>query len=334
MNCSLQSLLFVAVAVTIDTAGSAQDLRKALADADLVVVGRQVGQSPVADGVVRHRIQIIEGIRGRDRENEKLEVLDWTGLSLHNRPVARQSRLYCLVEARTAAEQLGLPAADGPFYKMVGWAGSNPLIGRDLDQDATVLFARVLAAAEAGVAPAVTATALASAALSDDVVIRIEATRLLSERPSLRTRLAATEWSSLMTRTAGETDDVAYKIALAELCAEQRMGGLVDALIIGLGSVQDPNYAQAVGRLAAHLRGDKAALPILRRMQTHNEPSERAALLLALGATRTAAALDALLRIKRTTTDDEAVDAALRVHRSRRALRAVSGKKPEDKQPD
>ena len=130
-----------------------------------------------------------------------------------------------------------------------------------------------------------------------------------------------------MTRTAGETENIAYKIVLAELCAEQRLNGLVDALIVGINSVKDPDYARAVGRLIAHLRGDDAAEPILRRLQTHNDPAERPALLMALGSTRTARALDALLQIKRSTTDDAAVDAALRAHRSRQAKEAVSRKK-------
>ena len=327
MNCLTHTLSFVTVATLVASTATAQDLRKGLADADLVVVGRDVGNTKVADGVVSHRIQIIEGIRGRNSNKKAVTVLDWTKVSLHNRPTLRQSRLYCLVDASRAAQQLELSEEQGPYYKMVGWPGSNPLIGRNLEDDATVRFARTLAAAEAGASPAVTAASVARAALSENRKIRIEAARLLSESPILRARLSATDWSHLMTRTAGETEDVSYKIVLAELCVEQRLNGVADALLVGINSVKSPEYARAVGRLIAHLRGEDAAEPILRRLQTHNDPAERPALLLALGATRTAVALDALLQIKRSTTDDAAVDAALRAHRSRKAREAVSRKK-------
>lgn len=327
MNSLTYTLSFVAVAMATASTAAAQELRKGLADADLVVVGREVSQTTIAEGLLSHRIQIIEGIRGRNSDKKAITVLDWTRLSLHNRPTVRQSRLYCLVDASHTAKQLELSPDDGPYYKMVGWAGSNPLIGRDLERDATARFARTLAAAEAGTSSAVTAASIAQAALSSDKKIRVEAAKLLTERPFLRARLSATDWSRLMTRTAGETENIAYKIVLAELCAEQRLNGLVDALIVGINSVKDPDYARAVGRLIAHLRGDDAAEPILRRLQTHNDPAERPALLMALGSTRTARALDALLQIKRSTTDDAAVDAALRAHRSRQAKEAVSRKK-------
>lgn len=311
----------------------AQDLRKALADADLVVIGRQVGKRPAGDAVVLHRLQVVDGVRGHDRELPAVTVLDWPELSLHNRPQPRQQRLYCLADASATAARLGLPAAEGPFYKMVGWPGSNPLVGADLDRDPAVRLARLMAAADAGAPATATAAGLLDLALGDDAAIRLEAVRLLAERPHLRAHLSAVQWSALLARACGETADVDYKIALAELCAEQQLDGVAEALIVGLGSVPDPRYARAVGRLAAALHGDEAVRPLLARLQRHGEAEHRAALLLAIGATRTAPALDALLQLKRTTRDDAAIDAALREHRSRKALEAVlEGERGRDRE--
>jgi hypothetical protein len=302
-------------------AAPAQELRKALQDADLVVVARQVGKSEANPELTLHRLQVLQGVRGLPAGVTTVTVLDWPNLSLHNRPVPRQSRLYCLVAA--AATQLGLPADGGPYYKMVGWAGSNPLVAADANADPVLRFARALAAAETGTDPATTAGSIVDVALGDERALRTEATQLLAERPDLRARLSPLQWSRFLSRTAAETLDIEYKVALAELCAEQRLAGVVDALIVGLGQVRDVNYARTVGRLAAHLQGEAAAVPLLARLQSCHSAEERAALLLSLGATRTDSALTALLQFKQAAAKDAAVDAALLEHRSRRAREAV-----------
>lgn len=301
----------------------AQELRRGLVDADAVLVARQVGKTPHDDEVTLHRLQVVLDVRGGNAATA-VTVLDWPKLSVHQRPTPRQSRLYCLQDATTTANRLGLPADQGPYYKMVGWPGSNPLIGANLDGDATVRFARLLAASEAGAAPDVTASGLLTTALTADASTRLEATKFLAERADLRSKLGGVQWSQLLARAAGEVDDIPYKIALAELCSAQRLDGVFDALTVSLGQVVAPEYARAVGRIGKFLHGEDAATRLNARLQQAGQAADRAALLLALGATDTATALETLLRMDRK---DAAVEAALREHHSPRAREAVGAKK-------
>jgi hypothetical protein len=299
----------------------AQELRKALVDADAVVVARQVGKTPHDDDVTLHRLQVVLDVRGAGGATA-VTVLDWPKLSLHHRPTPRQSRLYCLQDASSHATRLGLPAANGPYFRMVAWPGSNPLVGAEPAIDPAVRFAQVLAANVTGTAPAGdTALALCTTVLQGEPALRLEAARYLAERPDLRARLGALQWSQLVARAAGELDDVPFKIALAELCAEQRLDGVFDALVVALGQVTDAEYARTVGRLGTLLHGEDAAARLQDRLRQAGQPATRAALLLALGATNTQGALDALLRMDRA---DAAVDAALREHRSPRAKAATA----------
>jgi hypothetical protein len=325
MQHAPRTLLCLSLALGLGLAApaDAQDLRRGLAAADCVVVARQVGKKPHGDDVVLHRLQVMRDVRGADG-HAAVTVLDWPNLSLHQRPMPRQSRLYCLENASVTAERLGLPASDGPYYRMSGWPGSNPLVGQDLEQDAIVRFATVLAASESGASPADTAAELCAMALRPDRVVRAEATRYLTERGDLRAKLGGLQWQQLVARATAEADDVDYKIALAELCAEQRIYGLVEALAVSLGPVDDPDFARCVGRIGKVLHGEAATEVLARRLRTVGQPKDRAMLLLAIGATNTDSALDALLRLD---ARDEAVEAALREHRSPTAKEAVLKKK-------
>ncbi len=304
----------------------AQDLRHGLIDADVVVVGRQVGKTSHDEQLELHRVQVLNDIRGADG-NPAVTVLDWPKLGLHQRPQPRQSRLYCLQDASAVATRLGLPVANGPYYKMVGWAGSSPLIGADLDQDATVQFARLLARSDAGSRPADTAAELCRIAFAGAPAVRSEAAKLLTERGDLRAMLTSLQWSQLMTSAGGEIDDVPHKIALAELCGEQRLDGLLDTLAVSLGQVTDPEYARTVGRIGKALHGEEATQKLQQRLQQLGEPKARAVVLLAIGATNTESALEALLRLNGGETKDAAVEAALKEHRSPRAKEAVARRK-------
>ena len=301
----------------------AQDLRRGLVDADVVIVGRQVGKTAHDEDVELHRVQVLHDIRGA-AGNTAVTVFDWPKLSLHLRPVPRQSRLYCLVDASAIATRLGLPAKDGPYYKMVGWPGSNPLIGAEIANDPNVRFARLLAGSESGTPPTDTASALCTMALQAEAGLRTEAVRFLTERPDLQAKLDQLQWSKLVTRATGEVEDVGHKIALAELCAEQKFEGLLDALAVSLGQVTDPEYARAVGRIGKLLHGEAATAKLEERLRMAGQPQDRAALLLAIGATNTASALETLLRLD---PKDPAVNAALNEHRSPRAKEAAAKRK-------
>ncbi|HEU4419389.1 MAG TPA: hypothetical protein VFT55_10650 [Planctomycetota bacterium] len=301
----------------------AQDLRRGLVDADVVIVGRQVGKTRHDEDVELHRVQILHDVRG-GASHTAITVFDWPKLSLHLRPVPRQSRLYCLVDASAIATRLGLPDANGPYYKMVGWPGSNPLVGAEVASDPNVRFARLLAGSETGTPPADTASALCTMALQAEAGLRTEAVRFLVERPDLQAKLDQVQWSKLVTRASGEVEDVAHKIALAELCAEQRFEGLLEALAVSLGQVTDPEYARAVGRIGKLLHGEAATAKLEERLRNAGQPQDRRALLLAIGATNTASALETLLRMD---AKDPAVNAALNEHRSPRAKEAAAKRK-------
>lgn len=318
-----RAFLFLCATLATTALAVGQDLRRGLVDADAVVVGRVVGKQPFDENVVLHRLQIVREVRGAGGASA-VTVLDWPGLSLHNRPMPRQSRLYCLEDASQQATRLGLPADQGPYFKMVGWSGTNPLVGQDLDHDPAVAFATLLAKSEAGAPPAETAAALQDLALHGAPAIRAEAARYLTERPLLRARLGDVHWSQLLSRTAGELEDIDYKIALAELCAEQHIDGLVDALALSLGPIADAEYARTVGRIARLLHGEGATVRLQERLR-QSPPEHRAAVLLAIGATDTESALVALLQL-RELGKDAAIDAALREHRSPRAKEAVARK--------
>jgi hypothetical protein len=300
-----------------------QELRRGLTDADAVVVGRQIGKRSHSDQVDLHRVQVVLDVRGAGA-NTAVIVLDWPNLSLHQRPFPRQSRLYCLQDAAVTAAKLGLPAAEGPYYRMVGWAGSNPLVGADVAADPHVQFAQILARSEAGARPGDTAAALCETALRGAAGVRTEAARLLAERPDLRAQLVPAQWSGLVTRAGGEIDDVPHKIALAELCAEQRLEGLVESLVTSLGPVKDPEYARTVGRIAAFLHGEQATVRLEARLRQLRDPGDRAMTLLAIGASNTESAYEALRRLADTSGEDAAVDAALAEHRTTKARAAAA----------
>ncbi len=328
------TLSLLIAASTLAPAAAAQDLRRALVAADLVAVARQIGKTAFSDDIDLHHLQLVDVLRAPAAAPTTVTVLDWPKLSLHNRPSPRQGRLYCLHDATREARRLGLPDAGGPYYRMNAQSGTNPLVGADLGQDPVIQFARVLTAAERGAAPATTAAALVATALGAEPVTRLEATRHLAEQPLLRRNLVPVQWSRLLARATAETDAIDYKIALVELCAEQRLDGVVDAVILGLGSVHDIAFVRTAGRVCAALRGDDAAQLLLQRMQSIADQDTRNALLLAIGATQTGPALDALLRIKESGSVNASVaavvDAALTEHGSQRAKDAIlHGRKDE-----
>jgi hypothetical protein len=313
---------FVTVLLAAMTPAFAQDLRRGIVDADLVAVARQTGVENANPDLELHRLQIVAGVRGVPAGVTAVTVLDWPKNSQHNRP-SPQTRLYCLQDGTAAARRAGLPEAGGPYFRMVGWAGSNPAVGADVEADPAVQFARLLAAAENGADANKTAQSLADLAVRGAPGLRTEAARLLAERPDLRSRLTAVHWSSLLTAVSGEVDDVGHKIALAELCGEQRLPGLADALVVGAVGVHQPDWLRAAGRLLANLRGEDATPRLVARLQLARAPADRAALLFVLGATRTDSALDALLEMRHAVGADQALDAALAEHKSRRAREAL-----------
>jgi hypothetical protein len=302
---------------------TSQNLRKGLVRADAVIVARQVGKKAHSDQISLHRLQVIQNVRGAP-EAKSVTVIDWPKLSLHQRPMPRQSRLYCLQDASVVATRMGLPANAGPYFKMVGWTGSNPLISKDLEKDPVMRFARVLADSEKGTSPNVTASTLARMAINSAPAVRTEIARFLAERSDLRGKLSSVHWTQLIARATGEMEDIEYKIALAELCAAQRLEGFLEALAVSLGPVEDVRFARCVGRIGKALHGEDATTKLVDRLKYAGQAQDRKMLLLAIGATNTKSALDALLRMD---SKDAAVNAALNEHHSPRAKAAVTRRK-------
>src|SRR5690606_17472451 len=231
-------------------------------------------------------------------------------------------RLFCLVPDTT----LELPARHAPYARPTGYHGDAPAVTDDPASRTTLRFARALAAARAGAEPGETTAELLDVVAHGTGSARVEAVEVLRESPELRAQLAPPALDALLQRAAGETDDVPLKVALASLCAEAGVEGTVPVLCASLAEVSDPRFAKALGRSARHLHGEDAAEALEPALGSPGDPA-RAAALLALGATRTAAALDRLLELRRSTPEDvPAVDAALRAHGSRRARAALSEK--------
>lgn len=325
--------LLLAFLLVATTTARAQELRFAALDADFVAVARQIGAREEGEHLEVHTLQIVRAVRGGPATAPTtVTVIDYTDVRLHFRPTPRQSRLYCLHDATKAAVSLHkLDAAKGPYFTMSQRAGSNPLVGADLDADPTLRFCKLLLQAEGGEHASEVAQSLVDTAMSTHAETRIEAARLLAERPLTAARVAELQWGEMLARTTAETEDVDYKLALFELCATRRMPGLVEAMLVSLDKTRTPQFARAVGRLCVALRGEEAAQPILERLSGNAEPELRATLLLALGATRTEKARDALIRFKQADASDPSIDAALREHSGKSADEA-SGKRGEQKQ--
>ena len=215
---------------------------------------------------------------------------------------------------------------------MTGFAGDNPTVDLAADPvDSTLRFVRLLADAERGMAPRTACTTLVELALGDHGPIRTEAVQLLRERAVVRSALSAPERSALLSRAVGESENARLKDALASLCAELRMPGVIDALCMSIENEPDAAFAKTVGRLTKFVHGE-GAVDVLRPQILRTRRAEvRDTLLLALGATGTEGALDALLNYRRVNGASRAIDAALEAHGTRRALAAVARKK--QKQP-
>ena len=346
MRNDLLRPLLAASVVLLAAAAPAQELRRAALEADFVAVARHQSQREHEGSYAFHTLQIERAIQGAsDKPPTRVVVIDYLDVRRAMRPGDAKKRegqapsplqLYCLQDASREAKALALPAADGPYFTMSQRAGSNPIVSDDLDADPTLRFCSLLFASEAGRAPQETASQLVAFALQDHAATRIEAAKLLTERPLVAARVTDLQWGDLLARTSAETADAEYKLALFELCATRRMPGLVDAMMVSLDKERSPRFARAVGALCAATLGDDAARPMIERLRNTAEPEARKSLLLALGATKCKQALEALLKLKQVAGSDPAIEAALREHARTEAddaKDAESDKKPIAPQP-
>ncbi|MCA8957271.1 MAG: hypothetical protein KDC87_14440 [Planctomycetes bacterium] len=302
----------------------AQQLRRAVAAADVLLIGKVVRVIPAKDHVL-YKIDIEEVLRGTvgNSATKSLGVVSTKRVSEHNKPVPAKRMLLCLHDIRAAAQQLGLPEAFGPYFKMSGHPGSAVVL--DGDRDPRLTFTRTLVASQQGKSPRAIAEELFAVALKGDPRVRIEAAQTLAERSVLAGYLTQIHLSGLLSRAAGETDDIPYKIALATVCAERKEPALIPTLCISAEHVGDEAFLKALGRFARFIHREDAAQALQPHIaRAKGKTKDR--LILALGATSTEAALSTLLDMQKTSDHRAAVEAALRIHGSPRATAAVAKK--------
>jgi len=312
----------LAIASTLVASAPGQQLRRAVASADLVVVGKaEVTMSPDED-VILYQLRIARTLKGD--APAQVTVVHSTGLSLHNRPVEDTQRLFCLHDYSAAARKAGLPPAQAPYFKMSGYAGSNPMVAaNDPADDPAVQFAQIVLDSENGTSAHKVLPRLLTLVFNGTSPINTESVNYIREREVLRDAIDPLGQSQLLSRAVGESDDVQLKIALAQLCGECRMDGLVEALCQSMDAMHDREFAATVGRIASYLHGERAAKVLAPFIDRARGTELRGNLLVALGATSTEAALDALLRLRSKDPGNEYIEAALRLHGSKRAIEAI-----------
>ncbi len=301
----------------------AQNLRRAVGGAKAVVVATDIAVQPLGKHYILHRLKVQSVLKGD--VPDVVSVLEPKGVAVHQRPTPAQQRLYCLLPLKIDLNEAKIPSSFAPYYKMSGYEGSNPLVD-DPNSEPACELARIVIDSEAGTGPRDINARLLKITLYGPAGIRTEAVQAMSERQALRDALTPLQTSNLMARAVGETDDIPFKIALAELCAACKVDGLVDALCISVDAVDDLRFTLALGRIAAYLHGEKAIDVLRPHIVKPISKEARERLLVVLGATSTERALTALINMRANASDKKPVDAALRAHGSKRAMEAASGK--------
>ena len=297
--------------------GNAQQLRRGIAEADLIVVAQRLEIRAAGNDLTLHRLEVLETLKGQ--ETPRIAIIGSSKIADQPKPGSDKPRLYCL---RKDARK-GLPPSADPIYRMLGYQGANPEVKRSDAQDPSLLLVGILIASEDGVSPKTTCDSLFDLAIQSSQEIRLEAIQTLRERPVLAGRLSAFQMSNLLSLAVAETEDIPFKISLSSLCAEQKMKGVIEALCISLDRVGDRRFTTALGRMARVIHSEAASELLQGELLKARKEETRARLLHALGATQTQGALQALLRYRRINGAGEAIDAALRAHGSKQARAAL-----------
>lgn len=303
---------------------SGQRLRRAVAAADLIAVAKSIRVIPTKHHVL-YRMQIEEMLRGPKKlaDTKEVTVVETKRLSMHNRPVPAKMMLVCLHDFDRGAQKVGLPKNFAPYFKMSGHPGSAVVLGADNDKDPRLEFARILVASQKGISPRQVTERLFTIAIHGDPRVRIEAAQTLTERTVLAGYLTRLHLSKLLNRATGELTDVPYKIALATICVERREPAVIPTLCVSVEHLGDRSFLQALGRFARFLHKDKAADALMPHLQ-RAQGKTRERMIYALGATSTEGALKTLLSMLKSGQDKAAVETALRVHGSARAIKAIT----------
>ncbi len=332
------SLALMLATTTTATLLPAQQLRRGIESANVLVVATCVRVQPVK-GFVLHRLKLREVLRGEEflklKDGSRADyatVIEIKRVSQHNKPAPAKLRLYCLHDQSRQAGKVALPLAFAPYFRMSGFAGTNPDLGKPLGKDPVLDLVRVLVAAEKGLKPRKVSERIFTIALHGDPRVRSEALKILTEREVLLGYVNQVQMRDVLTRAIGETTDIPYKVSLCDLCATKHVTDLVDRLCVSIPQTGDDRFLRALGRIAKYLHKEQAANVLMAHV-ARAQGKNRDRLIYVLGATSTDAALKALLRMQTNSKDRKSVDAALRVHGAPRALKAIKKKQPEQKSP-
>lgn len=332
MKKSLSAVLSgIASIIAVADGATAQNLRRAVAAADLVLVARSIRVVQTKTHVI-HRLSVEEVLRapqGFD-PSRQISVVVTKRVATHNRPLAAKRMLYCIHVNTLVAVAAKLPQGMAPYYKMSGYAGSAVVLDDSDRTDPRLAFARILVASQKGQSSRKTADQVFAIALTGDPRVRTEATLSLSERPALLSCLSDLHLSKVLARAIGETRDIRYKIELAAICASRRLPGMIPSLCLSTEHVGDISFLQALGRHARFIHGDQAHR-ILTEQVNRARGRTRDRLIVTLGATSTEGALEVLLKMQKLGQNKDAVEAALRIHGSPRGRAAISRKDADRK---
>ncbi len=311
-----------ALSVLLVASAGAQQLPLAVSDADLVVVATDTGVRPLGKDFILHTLTVEAVLSGQ--APERVTVVEHKRFAAAVRPTPGQRRLYCLRGYDEQARRLSLPTRRAPYYKMVAHAGSNPPVG-EIESDPAVTLVRAVVAAEDEL-PEKTAQVLLGVIFGDAVTVRRDAVEALIRHRRALASLDESQHQRLLVGMLAEREDIPFKLALAHLCAELRLDGIVPAMCEAVAQTTDLRVPQVAGRIARALHGEQAHEELLGALRAARRPALRARMLIAVGATSTVGALDYLLAQRDRAGEGRAdIDAALRLHGSRRAKAILRG---------
>ena len=319
--CRTLGLALALTALPLPLAG--QKLRRAVAAADVVALATTTRVIPTKHHVL-YRMRVDEILRGpkKSAKATTLTIVEIKRLSAHNRPVPARQMLVCLHGFSQGAQRANLPNNFAPYFKMSGHPGSAVTLDADAQKDPRLEFARVLIASQAGSSPRQITERLFTIAIHGDSRVRIEAAQTLAERSVLAGYLTKLHLSKLLNRATGELTDIPYKISLATVCVERREPAVIPTLCVSVEHLGDPTFLRALGRFARFLHKEQAAAALLPHLQ-RAKGKTRERMIYALGATSTEGALQSLLSMHENGQHRAAVERALQVHGSARALKAI-----------
>ena len=331
MHCPTLTSALLAIAGIFSAPGfaPAQHVATDIVEAEAVVVGRAVGTQAMGSEFQTYRIEVLVGLGGNLDAGASFSIATRRRVSDQTVPPIGETRLYCLRKDPLATE---LPANRGPWMQVVGTQLAE--VSQPNDKDPVVRLAQTLLESETGLAPRDVADRLMTLAFVANKTVRSESVRILTLRNIVRDHLTEVQRNQIATRAIGETEDVRYKIRLASLAATFRLDGFLIDLCHSIDRVEDLRFARALGRIARYMHGERSGEMLLQERLRNRDEDVQRRVLVAAGATRSTAALEALAEMHEHNPNDKWVRTALAAHASpqaRKLLREASARQKAEK---